>query len=352
MSVPCVAVERERGEAVRERLAELDLLDGDHEIAADGDAIYIPVVDPEAVPGDLDARIVERDAAERDRPRTPAEILGYEPSLERLGDIVIVDEDDDERAREIADAVMASDVPCETVLNRASPIEGELRVRRWDVLAGNGTETVHREYGHEFLLDVAEVYFSPRLATERHRVVEQVEAGETAVDMFAGVGPYAVPLASRGADVVACDLNERAVDYLRENAARNGVADRVTAIASDVRDLVAGDARDLVAGDARDLVGGADGDAVDYADSADRLVMNLPHSADEFLDAAVALAGDDCVVHYYDIQHEDDPFTPGTRAIRAAAGDEYDVAVETERVVRSYAPHEHNVCLDVRLTRD
>ena len=335
MSVPCVAVERERGESVRERLAEADVLDGDHEIAVDGDTIYIPVVDPEAIPADLDASIVARDAAERDRPLTPAEILGYEPSLERLGDIVIVDEDDDERAREIADAVMASDVPCETVLNRASPIEGELRVRRWDVLAGTDTETVHREYGHEFLLDVAEVYFSPRLATERHRVIEQVDSGESVVDMFAGVGPYAVPMAARGADVVACDLNERAVEYLRENAARNGVADRVTA----------------VAGDVRDLVGGVGDDAVDYADAADRLVMNLPHSADAFLDTAVALAGEECVLHYYDIQHEDDPFGPGTRAIRAAAGGEYAVDVETERVVKSYAPHEYNVCLDVRLTR-
>ena len=328
MSVPCVAVERERGEAVRERLADADALDGDHEIAVDGDTIYIPVADPEAVPDDLAATIVERDAAERDRPLTPAAILGYDPSLERLGDIVIVDEDDDERAREIADAVMASDVPCETVLNRASPIEGELRVRRWDVLAGNGTETVHREYGHEFLLDVAEVYFSPRLATERHRVIEQVAPDETVVDMFAGVGPYAVPMAARGAEVVACDLNERAVEYLRENAERNGVADRVTAIAGDVREL-----------------------ADEHTDTADRLVMNLPHSAGEFLDTAVRLAGDDCVIHYYDIQHEDDPFGPGARAIREAAGDAYDVSVETERVVRSYAPHEYNVCLDVRLSR-
>jgi tRNA (guanine37-N1)-methyltransferase len=335
MSVPCVAVARERGEAVRERLADADVLDGDHEIAVDGETIYIPVVDPEAVPADLEAAIVERDAAERDRPLTPAGILGYDPSLERLGDIVIIDEDDDERAREIADAVMASDVPCETVLNRASPIEGALRVRRWDVLAGTDTETVHREYGHEFLLDVAEVYFSPRLATERHRVVEQVAPDEAVVDMFAGVGPYAVPMASRGADVVACDLNERAVAYLRENAARNGVGDRVTA----------------VAGDVRDIVGGAGGATPDYAGTADRLVMNLPHSADDFLDTAVALAGDECVLHYYDIQHEDDPFGPGTRAIRAAAGDEYAVDVETERFVRSYAPHEYNVCLDVRLTR-
>ncbi|ELZ48523.1 hypothetical protein C463_00620 [Halorubrum californiense DSM 19288] len=331
MSVPCVAVDRERGERVRSRLADADALDGDHEIAVEDDTIYIPVSGRDRVPADLADRIVERAAAARDRPTTPAEILGYEPSLERLGDIVIVDEDDDERAREIAEAVMASDVPCGTVLNRASPIEGELRVRRWDVLAGDGTETVHREYGHEFALDVAAVYFSPRLATERHRVVEQVEPGESAIDMFAGVGPYAVPMGTRGADVVACDLNERAVEFLRENAERNGVADAVTAVAGDVRDLATGPGS--------------------HADTADRLVMNLPHSADEFLDTAVALAGDDCVVHYYDIQHEDDPFGPGRRAIETAAGDAYAVEVETERVVRSYAPHEYNVCLDVRLTR-
>ncbi len=328
MSVPCVAVARERGEAVRGRLAGVGLLDGDHEIAVDGDTIYIPVTDPTGVPSDLAGQIVERDAAERDRPQTPADILGYDPSLERLGGIVIVDEDDKERAREIADAVMASDVPCETVLNRASPIEGELRIRRWDVLAGNGTETIHREYGHEFALDVAEVYFSPRLATERHRVIEQVAAGESVVDMFAGVGPYAVPMATREAAVVACDLNETAIEYLRENAERNGVIDRVTAIAGDVREV-----------------------AESYTDTADRLVMNLPHSADEFLETAVSLAGDDCMLHYYDIQHEDDPFGPGTRAIREAAGADYAVTVETERVVKSYAPHEYNVCLDVRLTR-
>jgi len=328
MTVPCVAVARERGEAVRERLADAGVLDGDHRIEVADGTIYLPVTDPTGVPSDLAASIVERDAEERDRPRTPADLLGYEPSLERLGDIVIIDEDDDDRAHEIADAVMSSDLPCVTVLDRASPIEGDLRVRRWDVLAGNGTETVHREYGHEFALDVAEVYFSPRLATERHRVIEQVAADESVVDMFAGVGPYAIPMATAGADVVACDLNETAIEYLRENAERNGASDRVTALAGDVRETTS-----------------------EYAGFADRLVMNLPHSADEFLDTAVTLAGEECAVHYYDIQHEEDPFGPGLRAIRAAAGDTYDVAVETERIVRSYAPHEYNVCLDVRLSK-
>ena len=325
MSVPCVCVPREEGEAARRALADLDLLDDAHDITVEDGRLYIPVSEPTAVPAEFD--VVTHDAPQRDRQVLPADVLGWEPSYERLGDIVILDEDDPEKAREAARAIVESAIPARTVVNRASPIEGELRVRRWDVLRGEDTETVHREYGCAFALDIAEVYFSPRLATERHRVVEQVESGERFFDMFAGVGPFVIPAAKRGAECVGVDLNEVAVEYLRENAERNGVADRVTAIAGDVR--------------------GVEG----YDDWADRLVMNLPHSAEEFLDTAVALAGEDCALHYYDIQHEDDPFGPGERAIREAAGDEYEVDVVERREVRSYAPHELNVCLDVRLYR-
>ncbi|TQQ80978.1 class I SAM-dependent methyltransferase family protein [Halonotius terrestris] len=343
MDVPCVAVARQHGEAARSALAEADALDDDHEIAVEDGTIYIPVSDPDAATDavaalDGDSELTTRDLPTRRGVRTPADILGFEPSLERIGDIVVIDEDDPDRAAAIADAVIESDLPVRSVLNRASKIKGECRVRDWEVVAVDEeaaadsdltpTETVHREYGHEFLLDLAAVYFSPRLATERHRVVEQISADEQVLDMFAGVGPFAIPAASRGAELVAVDLNETAVEYCRENARRNNVDDAVTAIAGDVRDV---------------------GD--DYHGWADRLVMNLPHSANEFLATAVALAGEECVIHYYDIQHEDDSFGPGIDAIRDAAEPAYDVRVETEHVVRSYAPHELNVCLDVRLTK-
>jgi len=325
MAVPCVRVPTDRGEETRQALAARDLLDRRYEITAAEGALYVPVTGREAVPAEYE--VVDHDPPARATQTTPADVLGFSPSYERLGDIVILDEDDPGRARRIAEAVVASDLRAETVVNRASKVSGELRVREWEVLVGGSTETLHREYGHEFALDIAEVYFSPRLATERHRVVEQVGEDERALDMFAGVGPFAVPMAARGAAVVACDLNPVAVEYLRENARRNGVEGAVTAIEGDVRGLTD-----------------------DYAGWADRLVMNLPHTAGGFLDAAVELAGEECVLHYYDIQHEDDPFGPGARAIREAADPAYEVAVETERVVRSYAPHEQNVCLDVRLT--
>jgi tRNA (guanine37-N1)-methyltransferase len=323
---PCVPVPREEGEATRQELAEAGVLDDGYGIDLVEGTLYLPVTDPDAVPDHLDVR--SRSVEPRDGQTTPEDLLEFSPTYERLGDVAILDEDDPERARAAAEAVVDSDVPLSVAINRASEVKGDLRVREWDLLAGEATETVHREYGCEFLLDVREVYFSPRLATERHRVVEQVESGEYVFDMFAGVGPFAVPAAARGAEVVAVDLNERAVEYLRENARRNDVADRITAVAGDVREV-----------------------APQHEGWADRILMNLPHSADEFLDAAVSIASDDAVVHYYDIQHEDDPFGPGEAAIRAVAEPEYEVVVENRRTVRSYAPHELNVCLDVRLRR-
>ena len=324
MAVPCVRVPREEGEATRQRLAADGLVSEAYEIELAEGHLYIPVTDPSAV-GDLP--VVERDPDPREGQTMPADLV-EDPSYERVGDVVVVDEDDPDRAERVAEAVVESDLPVDAVLNRASKVKGQERVRDWEVLAGEGTETVHREYGCEYLVDLAEAFFSPRLATERHRVAEQVEAGEHAFDMFAGVGPFVVPFARRGATVVGADVNPEAIAYLRENARRNGVAERVTAIEGDVREVVP-----------------------DYGGWADRVVMNLPHSADEFLDAAVLLAGEEAVIHYYDIQHEEDPFGPGEAAIRRAAEPDYEATVETRRRVRSYAPHEVNICLDVRLAR-
>jgi tRNA (guanine37-N1)-methyltransferase len=327
MERPCVRVARTEGEATRSRLAEADLLDRRHRIDVEGDQIYLPVSDPTAVPDDL--AVVTHPVEARDRQTSPADLLGWEPTYERVGSVVVLDEDDPDRASEAAAAVMSSDVPCETVVGRASKVTGEFRTREFDLLAGDGTETVHREYGHEFLLDIAAVYFSPRLATERHRVAEQTDEGDRVVDMFAGVGPFAVPIAARGARVLAVDKNPAAARYCRENSRRNGVADRAEVREADVRDVAAD----------------ADGDA-------DRVVMNLPHSAHEFLPAAVAFAGEDCTVHYYDIQAEDDPFGPARRAAEAVVEETaYGVSVVDERVVRSYAPHELNVRVDLRLRR-
>lgn len=326
MEVPCVRVPREEGESVRQQLADVDAIDRDYRISSDDGSIFIPVRTTEALP--TDHPIVSHEVTPRNRQQLPRDLIDGDVSYERLGDIALIDEDDPDRARELSNAMMASALPIETVLNRRSKIEGEYRVRDWEVLAGEETETIHREFGASFAVDVTKAYFSPRLATERHRVIGQVTPGECVFDMFAGVGPFAIPMAMAGASVVATDVNPDAIAYLRENADRNGVADHVTAINEDVNDV-----------------------ASEHAGWADRIVMNLPHTADQFLDAAETIAGDTCRLHYYDIQSDVDPFGPGESAIQDALGETFEIDVVTRREVRSYAPHEVNVCLDVDLRR-
>ena len=70
------------------------------------------------------------------------------------------------------------------------------------------SETVHKEFGSRFLLDVKKVYFSPRLATERKRITDHVKNNEIIVDMFAGIGPFSISIARKHkVKIYAIDIN-------------------------------------------------------------------------------------------------------------------------------------------------
>ncbi len=325
MESVCVRVPREEGEQTRQRLAEAGILDQDLRIEVEDGFLYIPVHE---TPDELDLPVETREFEERESETDAADIVGYEPRFEAVGDVALLEPEEDTEAGE---ALVAADNGIVTALCVESAVEGEKRTRSMSHVAGEKkTETVHREYGREFVVDLTDVYFTPRLAEERERVASQVEAEETVFDMFAGVGPFSIAAAKKGADVVASDINERAVELLRENAERNNVAECVTAHNEDARDA------------ARRLAN---------AGGADRLYMNLPHTADEFLDAAAeALSDEGGVLHYYDIRHEDDLFEGAVEEMRAAAEKEgYDIEVLERVVVRSYAPYDYNVCVDARL---
>ena len=81
MTVPCVRVPREDGEATRQRLAEADLVEQGHEIVHEDGSLYIPVRDGEAVPEEY--AVVEFDAPVREGQTMPADGLGFDPSYER-----------------------------------------------------------------------------------------------------------------------------------------------------------------------------------------------------------------------------------------------------------------------------
>jgi tRNA (guanine37-N1)-methyltransferase len=323
----CVVVPRASGETVRRALAEAGLLAYGFKISADVEHVRLPVV-PELddlilgkiAPG---MKVTVCDFEETEQRKTIEDLIGFEPSFEVIGDIAVLAQEYDRAAGE---AIMAVHKSVKVVLVPVSPVSGEFRVREFKVLCGeNRTTTTYREHGFVFEMDLAKVYFSPRLSTERLRVAQQVTDLEFVIDMFAGVGPFAIPLAKRAMYVVAIDKNPAAVEYLQKNISLNHVTN-IEAACMDVRD-------------------------VKLPQPADRAIMNLPHSSFEFLDKAFELVHTGGIIHYYDIRPEGEIFDGIIEKVKEKAS-ACGVLIEilNKRIVRSYSPHEYNIVLDIRVT--
>jgi tRNA (guanine37-N1)-methyltransferase len=325
---PGIKVKRNQGEQFRKALAGLGALDRCRKIASDGTHVYLPVL-PELVDKILLKEISDYEPVEMEfEPEppiiTPESILGYQPSFEVVGDIAIVEQED---AGLVAAALMSTCKNLRSVITPVSDVEGEFRTRRFRHVAGEDrTVTVHREHGLRYRVDLEGAYFTPRLGTERLRIARQVAPGDFVLDMFAGVGPFALLLARGGAKVVAIDKNPVAVKYLRENAILNRI------------DL------EILEGDASDL-------ARNYENTADHVIMNLPHTAHQFLLPAIQAAKDGGVVHYYAISQDDDLYKDLDLIEAAAFQLGVGINVLHKGVVRSYAPHRYNVVMDLRVNK-
>ncbi|KAG2718567.1 hypothetical protein I3843_03G218100 [Carya illinoinensis] len=126
-----------------------------------------------------------------------------------------------------------------TVVNKVGTITNEFRVPKFEVLAGqNDMVTEVKQYRATFKLDYSLVYWNSRLEHEHMRLVSQFRAGETICDMFAGIGPFAIPAAQKGCIVYANDLNPDSIRYLKINAEINKVDDLVCAYNMDARKFI------------------------------------------------------------------------------------------------------------------
>ena len=118
------------------------------------------------------------------------------------------------------------------------------RLRRWhlesDKELREGLPRRMFYLGLELL--VPEDVFAPSGGGHFHPSVRnEVKTSDRVLDMGTGSGIVAILAAARSSDVVAVDVNPKAVAAARTNAILNGVADRITFNVSDVFDAVDGD---------------------------------------------------------------------------------------------------------------
>ncbi len=282
----CVGVPRKRAQAAKETLSALGLLRKDLRPAHDGDLVFLPMHGGEYAG---EGRVCEHDFEPSERPvssyrelaRVPPEAKRLLPrAFDVIGDVIVVKIPDDmgRYKSEIGAALLRARPESRSVAMDLG-VQGEERVRKLEIIAGEpDLETVHVEHGLRYALDPSKVFFSPRLATERLRVAGLVREGESVLDMFAGVGPFSILIAkrSRPSVVRACDISPAAIEYLKRNIRLNKVPG-VEPILSDAAALPG------------------------KMPLADRIVMNLPHSASGFLPAALCLLRPGGTIHLYEI---------------------------------------------------
>jgi len=250
------------------------------------------------------------------------EIKTITKSFDTVGSIAIIEvpEEHEKNSAVLAGAIMSVNKSIKTVLMKRGEREGEFRLRNYEYLAGEKTfETIHREHGCLFHVDVRKAYFSPRESTERQRIADAVSSGERVLVMFAGIGPFAIMIAKKAkANVTAVEINPEAAKLMGKNIKTNKVL--VTPILGDVAYVCKG------------MV-------------ADRILMPLPKHADKFLDVAIGCIAKNGVVHYYTVSEEDTKKAEN-EVLEAAKRAGRGVKILAVRKVLPYSPRLWKICID------
>ena len=176
----------------------------------------------------------------------------------------------------IAHAIASKRNNISTILNKKEKVTGDSRTARYEILRGNSAVTLHHEFGFAYRLDISRTFFSARLANERKRVNDQVRPDEKVIVPFAGVGPFAIPAAARGAQVLAIEKNPEAFRYLLENIALNHVTRNCSALQGDALDTARLEHRVF-----------------------DRLIIPAPYGMDHALETLLPVLSDHGIVHFY-----------------------------------------------------
>jgi tRNA (guanine37-N1)-methyltransferase len=330
----------------------LKLFDKELEIQKDEAFLYIPLLKQPSKStlesfrkGGIDFEILNQRFIQRNKePKLheqlksllPPRLLAKLPhATDFVGEIAIIEipSELEPYQKIVGQAIMKVHKNVRTVLAKAGAVSGTYRLREFNVIAGeHSTETIHKESGCQFKVDVAKAYFSPRLSNEHKRIASLVQEGETIIDSFSGVGPFAIFIAKthEKVQIYAVDANPDAVDYLKFNIRLNKVMDKIHVLSGDAHQILN-----------ERLMG-----------IADRIIMNLPETAIEFVEAAcTALKPSGGFIHFYSfidasssIEEKKLEFKKKVEESGRTVG-----AFFSSKTVRETAPREWQVVIDAQI---
>ena len=265
---------------------------------------------------------------------TPQESQELISSFDQIGDIIIVRIPDSLLAKKklIGETLLNEVKIAKSVFYQASAVEGDFRTRNLEILAGEDkTETEYKEFGCRFTVDVENAFFSPRLSTERERIANLVQDGETVVNMFAGVGMFSIMIAKKKkCTVYSIDINPVAAKLCEKNIISNKLAGTVISISGDASQVI----------------------QEKLQNKSDRTLMLLPERSDEFLGSAINATKSGGIIHYYSHIHADKKSNAGKLS------EEHYLQVTPVRseilgskIVRAVGPRYYQTVVDVKISK-
>ena len=255
-------------------------------------------------------------------------------SFDQIGDIIIVRIPDSLLAKKklIGETLLNEVKIAKSVFYQSSAVEGDFRTRNLEILAGEDkTETEYKEFGCKFTVDVENAFFSPRLSTERERIANLVQGGETIVNMFAGVGMFSIMIAKKKkCTVYSIDINPIAAKLCEKNIIANKLAGNVISINGDASQII----------------------QEQLEDKSDRTLMLLPERSDEFLKFAISATKSGGIIHYYSHIHADKKSNAGKLS------EEHYLQVTPvkseilgSKIVRAVGPRYYQTVVDVKISK-
>ena len=207
-----------------------------------------------------------------DKERLPA-------SYQIVGDILLVKllKLKENEKSDVAKAIQEL-LPYVKTICEISGIDGETRKPKVRKLLGTTTETLHKENGILYALDVEKIMFSKGNHFERKRLLSQLKPTETVVDMFAGIGYFTLSVAKNVKKVIAIEKNPVAFRYLEKNVKLN-----------ELKNI------DVINADNRE---------VKINEKVDRVLMGYFPDTEKFLTTATNFLKDKGIIHYHNIGND------------------------------------------------
>ncbi|MDJ0270431.1 MAG: class I SAM-dependent methyltransferase family protein [Aigarchaeota archaeon] len=255
------------------------------------------------------------------------------PKARLIGDVAVVriPAELEEHEKEIGEEILRRNPSIRTVI-RTFGAYGQTRTTRTKIIAGeDNTETIYKEHGCIYKLDVATLLFCLGNLYERRRMASIVKAGEVVADMFAGVGQFTIPIAKLASPsvVYAFEINPDAYRYLLENIRLNKLEHVVRAFMDDCRN------------------------ALKYGmeESADRVIMGYFPGTIRFLPTALRLSrGVGSCIHLHDLARKKTGWAELWESVKNVAEQlGYGVKLIGYREVKSYSPSLAHWALDFRV---